>query len=342
MAASSGWPGDRARAGHAAPRRRLGRLARVARRRPGAVRGRGHEPDAGTPVRRGGRALLRGLLQRHAVAAVPRRHRAAGVPPASGGTPTSRVNQRFAEAAAEVAAEGARRLGAGLPAAARPADAARAASRPADRLLPAHPVPADGAVHAAAVAAADPRGPARRRSRRVPAPRRRANFARLAAASLGSRRSGDRDHARRPDAGPRAAHSRSRSTSPSSTSWPHSRRSRRGPREIRDGPRQPEARPPRRRPARLHEGHPAAAARLSASCSTRAGSARGRRSSCRSPRRAASGSSSTAAARRHRATVGRINGDARRDRTPGHQLPARVVRAAKRWWRCSWPPTSWW
>ena len=64
-------------------------------------------------------------------------------------------------------------LGPRLPAAAGAADAARAATRPADRLLPAHPVPAGRAVPAAAVAPPDPRGPARRRPGRLPAARRR-------------------------------------------------------------------------------------------------------------------------------------------------------------------------
>ena len=64
------------------------------------------------------------------------------------------------------------RVGARLPDAAGAADAARAAPGPADRLLPAHPVPADRALPAAAVAPADPRGPARRRPGRLPAHRR--------------------------------------------------------------------------------------------------------------------------------------------------------------------------
>ncbi len=52
------------------------------------------------------------------------------------------VNRRFAEAAAEQVAAGRHRLGARLPAAARPGDGARAAARRADRLLQPHPVPA--------------------------------------------------------------------------------------------------------------------------------------------------------------------------------------------------------
>ena len=54
--------------------------------------------------RRGDRGLLRGLLQRHAVAALPRRGREAGVPPRVVGR-LRRGQPAFAEQAAEVAAE---------------------------------------------------------------------------------------------------------------------------------------------------------------------------------------------------------------------------------------------
>ena len=57
------------------------------------------------------------------------------------------VNQRFAERGRRGRRRGRHRLGARLPAAAGAGDAARAAARPADRLLPAHPVPAGRAVH---------------------------------------------------------------------------------------------------------------------------------------------------------------------------------------------------
>ena len=97
-----------------------------------------------------------------------------------------------------------------------PGDAARAAPRPAHRLLPAHPVPADRAVHAAAAARRDPPRAARRRPGRLPAARWRAqNFVRLARHLLGLRRR--RAVASRSTAawcGP--ARSRSRSTS---TRW---------------------------------------------------------------------------------------------------------------------------
>ena len=77
-----------------------------------------------------------------------------------------------------VAGRGAGRDGVdpGLPAAAGAEDAAHAAARPHHRILPAHPVPAGGAVHADAVADRDRRGPARRRPGRLPPARRRAEL----------------------------------------------------------------------------------------------------------------------------------------------------------------------
>ena len=83
------------------------------------------------------------------------------------------VNQRFADKAAELANEGALVWVHDYQMQLVPADAARAPARPADRLLPAHPVPAGRAVPAAAVAAPAARGPARRRPGRLPAARRR-------------------------------------------------------------------------------------------------------------------------------------------------------------------------
>ena len=64
-----------------------------------------------------------------------------------------RVNERFAEAAAELAAPGATVWVHDYQLQLVPTAAAPAATRRADRLLPAHPVPAGRAVHAAAVAA---------------------------------------------------------------------------------------------------------------------------------------------------------------------------------------------
>ena len=102
--------------------------------------------------RRRGRAVLRGLLQRQPLAALPRRGRAAGLRAALVGGVPARSTSASPTPRAEVAATGRHRLGAGLPAPARAGDAPRAAARPADRVLPAHPVPAGRAVHAAAAA----------------------------------------------------------------------------------------------------------------------------------------------------------------------------------------------
>ena len=148
-----GWPGARRR------RRRAARRGRAA-------------AAPGAPVGRGGRGLLRGLLQRHALAALPRRGRPAGVPPALvAGLRTGQPALR--RGGGRGGGEGRHGLDPGLPAAAAARRAPQAAPRPADRLLPAHPVPAHRAVHAAAVAHADRRGAARRRPGRLPHPRRR-------------------------------------------------------------------------------------------------------------------------------------------------------------------------
>ena len=122
--------------------------------------------------RRGHRGPLRGVLQRHAVAALPRPGGQAGVPPRvvgllRRGQPAVRRQGRRA------GQRGRAGVGARLPDAAGAADAARAAAGPADRLLPAHPVPAGRAVPAAALAAPAARGAARRRPGRLPAARRR-------------------------------------------------------------------------------------------------------------------------------------------------------------------------
>ena len=83
------------------------------------------------------------------------------------------VNQRFAEAAVEAAAKDGVVWVQDYQLQLVPAMLRRSCARPADRLLPAHPVPADRAVQAAAVARPDPRRAARRRPGRLPAARRR-------------------------------------------------------------------------------------------------------------------------------------------------------------------------
>src|SRR6266702_3388777 len=73
--------GHRAGAGDAAGRGRLDRLVRRRRAGPGSVRGGRPAPGRAGPVRERAQALLRGFLQRDAVAALSRRHLAAPVPP---------------------------------------------------------------------------------------------------------------------------------------------------------------------------------------------------------------------------------------------------------------------
>src|ERR1017187_5912246 len=118
-------------------------LDRLVRRcGPGAraVRGQRLVPGRDRPVRRGGPGLLRGFLQRHAVAAVPRRHRAAAVPPplvgsVRRGQPAVRGSGRHARGPRRD------RVDPRLSAPARPPDAPRPAQRRPDRLLQPHPVP---------------------------------------------------------------------------------------------------------------------------------------------------------------------------------------------------------
>ena len=155
-----------------------------------------------------------------------------------------------------------RGVGAGLSAAARPEDAADAAAGSADRLLPAHPVPARGTVHADAVADRDHRGSARCRPDRFPPAR---WCAELPLPGPAPRRTGHQQGQRRRAVplrcgagrlphGPRGC-------------LPHLHRFRRTRREgalqgdprtrRRDpgGTRQSEDRPARCRPPRLHQGH---------------------------------------------------------------------------------------
>ena len=253
LAAVPRRPGVRADAGDEGEPGRLAGLARRHRRGPRAVRG-GRPPagaDRDEPGR--GRELLRGLLQRHPLAAVPRPGREAVVPPRvvgrlRAGQPAVRRARRGG------GREGRDGVGAGLPAPAGAADAARPAARPADRVLPAHPVPAGRAVPAAAVAPADPRGPARCRPGRLPAHRRCPELRPPGAPARwpqdaprpgvpARRPGGDREGV--PDLD---RHRRLRGAGPL----------RRGAAALRGDPgaaRQPAQGVPRDRPARLHQGH---------------------------------------------------------------------------------------
>ena len=107
LEAQPGRPRHRARTDPAQQQGRLGRLGGGARRRGRSDRRGRPRPVPGAAERRGGRRLLRGLLQRHAVAAVSRRHRRARSTTGSGGPPTSRSTGVSPRPTAKVAAEGA-------------------------------------------------------------------------------------------------------------------------------------------------------------------------------------------------------------------------------------------
>ena len=211
------------------------------------------------PLGRGRGELLRGLLQRHALAALPRRRRPAVVPPAlvAGVRQGQRAVRRGRRRGRGRGRDG---LGAGLPAPAGARPAPRAPPGPADRVLPAHPVPAGRAVPAAPVARADRPGVAGRGPRRLPHAGR---CAQLPHAGDPLRRGGRRARRRRLPRSRREARrlphlDRLRGAR---QAVPHTRghRPRRG-----DPPRagRPAPPDPRRRPARLHQGHQRPAARL--------------------------------------------------------------------------------
>ena len=243
-----------------------------------------------------------------------------------------RVNRRFAEAAARAAVRRRGRLGAGLPAAARAADAAREPPRPRHRLLQPHPVPGLRHLLAAAVAPPGHRRTARRRRDRLPARGRCRQLLARGAPPVRlhharHRHRGARRRRRRPAASSPGT-SRSRSTPPGS------RRSRAGPRC-------------RRAPARSAR----ASATPRRSCSASTGSTT-RRASATASRRSANCCATSrlavedvtlvqvASPSRERVetyrqlrdeielTVGRLNGDYstlghQADRLPAPRLPAR-------------------
>ena len=172
----AGWPGHGARADPVPAARRLDRLAGDGRRAAGSDAGRtGSAWSPSRSVREDVESFYEGFSNGtlwplyHDAVPDSQFHR-------DWWEAYQRVNERFARMAA--ATGGAQRdgLGARLPVAARAQAAAPAATRRADRLLPAHSLPAGGAVHAAAVAAADHRRPARRRPDRLPTARRRAQL----------------------------------------------------------------------------------------------------------------------------------------------------------------------
>ena len=135
----------------------------------------GSEALPGTAVGRRRGDVLRGLLERHVVAALPRRHRQADLPPRVVGE-LRRCEPALRRGHLAGRRAGRDGVGAGLSAAAGAEDAADAAARSHHRILSAHSVSAGGAVHADAVADGDHRRAAGRRPGRLPDARRRAEL----------------------------------------------------------------------------------------------------------------------------------------------------------------------
>ena len=309
------------------------------RRGAGALRQRRPAAGPGRAVVGGGRALLRGVLQRHPLAALPRRDRAPGVPPRVVGhlrrrQPALRRPDRPGRG------PGCRGLGAGLPAPARPADAAEAAARPADRLLPAHPLPAARALRPAALARPDPRGPARRGPGRVPAARRRAELRPPGPppAAPGDQAGPDHPRQRPRGDGPGLSHRHRREGTEPAGRYPRGRRAgRRDPQR----PRRSQDDLPRRRPARLHQGSAGADPRLRGADRARARSTRTTPCWSSWPSRRGNGWTTTGScatistAWSAGSTATSAGSVARRSTTC--TPPTR----GRRWRRCTGPPTSW-
>ena len=171
------------------------------------------------------------------------------------------VNQRFADAAVEAAAKDGVVWVHDYQLQLVPAMLRSKRARPEDRLLPAHPVPADGAVQAAPVARPDPRRAARGRPGRLPAARGRGQLRparpRTSRAQDAPRQDQPR---RRPDGrGPGLPDLDRRDVVREARRQPGRRGTRRrDPRRAR----RPHVGAARRRPARLHQRHPATAARI--------------------------------------------------------------------------------
>ena len=254
--------GERARAGHARQRRHLDRLAGRHRDRPRAVRGRRAVagPDVAcrpTRSRSSTRASPTARCGRSTTTSSPSRSSTA-----SGGTPTSPSTSASPTGPPRSPAKGATvwvhdyqlQL---VPQMLREL-------RPDLRIgFYLHiPFPPQRALPAAAVAAPDPRGPARRRPGRLPDGRRRGqNFVRLVRQRVGHKT--HRDLVYLPDGRTvrAAAFPISIDTAGVRGARPLRVRHPAGQGDPR-GARQPAQDLPRRRPARLHQGHPRPAARV--------------------------------------------------------------------------------
>ena len=252
-------PRNGTRTGCAESKRSLDRLAGNHRHRRRPLRTRRHAPGAGALELRRLPDVLRGLFQRHPVAAVPRRHRPTGIPPhVVGQIPRSQHplchphgRNRWQER---------NRVGARLPAVPGSPAAAVHASGRQHRILPAHPVPAGGALQPAAVALRDSARSPGCRPHRLPAAHRCRELPPLRAQALRLHHQGRRHHRHgRSRLGHRRAHHAGRPL-------PHFRRHRcthrtgEHPRDSGPGagnpPRtgQPGHYHPRHRPHGLHQG----------------------------------------------------------------------------------------
>ena len=161
------WARHRAPSSAAPPRRALGGVGQRPRGGRGPLRVRGHRPQGGAHRRARARGVLPRVLQRHALAALPRRGapaqlRAALVAGLRRGEPPLR---RGRGGRSRARCDG---LDPRLPVPAGPQDAPRAQGRRAHRLLPPHPLPSPGALHAAAVVSRNPPRGCSRRPRRLP------------------------------------------------------------------------------------------------------------------------------------------------------------------------------
>ena len=302
----------------------------------------------GRPVRRRGPYLLRGLLQRHALAAVPRRHRAAGVPPLLVG------GLRHGQPAVRRAGRTAR------PPRTRPSGCTTTSSSWSRACS------ASCAPTCASASSTTSRSPATRSSPSCPGAG-RSSQGLIGADLLGFQRQGDAanflracrrsarlttkgSHVRVPDrperdpsarpgvmSGPRRSPSRSTRRRSSDIARRPDVMARAD--EIREALGKPDVAAAGRRPARLHQGDPAPAARL-------------RRTAERGPSRAAGGDADhggqpqpgTRRALPDAARRGRGGGrpDQRRSRRagqPAHRTTCTSPTRGRKWPRSTWPPT---
>ncbi len=280
----------------------------------------------GAAVGRRGARLLRGLLQRHAVADLPRRHRAGLLPPRlvvelPDRQPALRRGRRRG------GGRGRPRVGAGLPAPARAGPRAQAAPRRAHRVVQPHPLPSGRALRPAALAHPAARRPPRGRLPRLPAPGRLAQLrARVPPAARRPHEARHRHRRGQPSPGACGRHPHLRRLQGPRGARPATGRHGASPRDPRQ-PGRPRGAHARRRPARLHQGHPAPAQGL-------------RGAAQRAPHRPAGGDPRAGRhaeprarrrlpqpAQRDRADRGPHQRRARQDRLAGGALPAPLLPA---------------